>query len=101
MNVKLVHALITAMIVLDHMFARVLKDGIYHVMKKHVLVYVHNIFILFLEKIKMNVLGIMAVVTTTVLTQLEVITVHVTTIAILFTQINTHVCQVKRIIYCF
>ena len=43
----------------------------------------------------MNVLGIMAVVTTTVLTQLEAITVHVTTIAILFTQIITHVCQVK------
>ena len=42
---------------------------------------------------KMNVLGIMVVVTTTVLTQLEVITVHVTMIAILFTQIITHVCQ--------
>ena len=47
---------------------------------------------------KMNVLGIMVVVTTTVLTQLEVITVHVTTIAILFTQIITHVYQVKCII---
>ena len=38
----------------------------------------------------MNVLGIMVVVTMTVLTQLEVITVHVIMIAILFTQINTH-----------
>ena len=55
MNVSWVHinALITALIVLDHMFAHVLKDGIYHVMKKHVLVYVHDIFILnfiFLER---------------------------------------------------
>ena len=46
MNVSWVYALITAIIVLDHMFAHVLKDGIYHVMKKHVLVYMHNIFIL-------------------------------------------------------
>ena len=69
-------------------------------MGKHAKVFVHDIFILFLEKIQMNVLGIMVVVTMTVLTQLEVITVHVTTIAILFTQIITHVFQVKCIIYC-